>query len=144
MLWMRFETNKWDMLPWWSLLGLLSWCPVSKSSQYNWFEDRVPDFQISCSDLIRMGGHQYSSSRNGHQGTFSIECILIFRKWWHRYIPSTRSFSYNLKWIFTLVLSIQWQSVPYCSSPIITLGRLPTLQERWARFLLHPVTPLVA
>ena len=104
---------------------LMFWCPVSKSSQYNWFEDRVPDLQISCSDLTRMGGYQCSNSRNGQQVTFSIECILIFSKWWYRFIPSTRSSPYNLKWIFTLILSIQWQSVLNCSSPIITLGRLP-------------------
>ena len=47
------------------------------SSHCNWFEDQlcnprfhllVPDLQMSCSDLAKMSGYQFCSSKNGPQG----------------------------------------------------------------------------
>ena len=45
-----------DMSPWWPLLGLLSWCPIFKSSHCNSFEVRVPELQMSCSDSTSWQG----------------------------------------------------------------------------------------
>ena len=43
-------------LPWWPLLALLNWHPVIWSSHCSSFEDRVPDLQMSCSDLTKRSG----------------------------------------------------------------------------------------
>ena len=58
--------TNYGMSPWWPLLGLPSWCPIFKSSQCNSFliwrsvtrrlNLRVPDHQMSCSDLTTWHG----------------------------------------------------------------------------------------
>ena len=53
------KTQTWTksgMPPWWPLLGLLSWCPICKSSQCNSFEDQAPvDFIYGC-PIFKMSG----------------------------------------------------------------------------------------
>ena len=58
----------WGLLPWWPLLGLLSWCLIFRSTCCNSFEDvihrwnlRAPNLQMSCSDLMGVRGCQASN-----------------------------------------------------------------------------------
>ena len=60
------------MSPWRPLLGLLSWCPIFKSSRCNWFEDRtsrfhlrLPDLQMRWRDLITWQGIWIEASAMG-------------------------------------------------------------------------------
>ena len=78
------------MSPCQPLLGLLAWCPFCKSSlyMYNSFEDqgtcrfhlKVPNLQMSWSNLTRMRGYQDINSRYDHQVTCPILCILDIRR----------------------------------------------------------------
>ena len=71
---MQFQTM--GHVVWWPVLGQITWYPLTlvKSLHLIWrsgtrrFHLRVPDLQMSCSDLIRLSVCQLNSPNNSHQG----------------------------------------------------------------------------
>ena len=58
------------------MTGLLSLGHMSKSSHFNSFEDQVPDFQMSCSDLISRIGYQDNVPSNYQRATYYTKWML--------------------------------------------------------------------
>ena len=63
------RVNEYLMLLWWLLLGLLSWCHVLNSCQYNIFEDQALIYRFSFFNYIaltRMRGRQDTMAASWH------------------------------------------------------------------------------